>query len=122
MKVGYQWRGVFAGCVAVALLVGCAADQRWRSAMEKGHEALRAGQYTQAEEQFSKARDEAKTIDPKGKRLAESLSQLGEVKRDLGQYAKAESLFQEALAIRESVFGPNHAETASSLTDSGRAL
>ena len=70
MKVGYQWRGIFAGCVAVTLLVGCAADQRWRSSMEKGHEALRAGQYARAEEEFSKARDEAKTIEPKRKQLA----------------------------------------------------
>jgi tetratricopeptide (TPR) repeat protein len=36
-----------------------------------------------------------------------------------GRFPRAEALFQEALAIRERVYGPAHAETAASLTDLG---
>ncbi len=119
MNVRRRWLGAILTYGLVAILTACAADEGWRHAMQRGNDALRAGEYTQAEEQFSIARNEAKKIDPKGRRLAESLSQLGEVNRDLGNFAKAESLFQEALSIRESVFGPNHGETASCLADLG---
>jgi len=32
-----------------------------------------------------------------------------------GQYAKAESLFQQALALREKALGPEHPDVATSL-------
>ncbi|MFO0730910.1 MAG: tetratricopeptide repeat protein [Nitrospiraceae bacterium] len=110
---------VVMSALAAVTLAGCAEDQRWLMAMERGNAALRSGDYTHAEEQYIVARKEAETIDPGGKRLAETLGQLGEVNRDLGRFAEAEKVFQQALAIREKVYGPDHAETAASLTDLG---
>ena len=107
------------GLVFLGSFSGCAKDHRWRSAMDDGNNAMRSGDYTHAEESFVAARKEAEVLDPQGKRLAETLSQLGEVNRELGRYPRAEALFQEALAIRERVYGPAHAETAASLTDLG---
>jgi tetratricopeptide (TPR) repeat protein len=107
------------GVVFLSLVAGCAQDQRWRSAMLEGNTALRSGDYTHAEQSFMAARKEAEVMDPQGKRLAETLSQLGQVNRELGRFPRAESLFQEALSIRERVYGPTHAETAASLTDLG---
>src|SRR5437667_8288562 len=37
----------------------------------------------------------------------------------MGQYAKAEPLYQRALKIREKAFGPNNPKTAYSLNDLG---
>ena len=35
----------------------------------------------------------------------------------MGEYAKAEPLFQEALQIRQKVLGPEHPDTAQSLNN-----
>ena len=35
----------------------------------------------------------------------------------MGEYAKAEPLYQEALGIRQKALGPEHFETASSLNN-----
>ena len=82
------------GLAFLGTLSGCAEDHRWRAAMNDGNNAMRAGDYTHAEESFVAARKEAEVLDPQGKRLAETLSQLGEVNRELGRYPRAEALFQ----------------------------
>ena len=119
MNIGLNARALTIGLAFLGVVSGCAVDQRWRSAMQEGNHALRSGDYTHAEESFVAARKEAEVLDPQGKRLAETLSQLGEVNRELGRFPRAEALFQGALAIRERVYGPTHAETAASLTDLG---
>ena len=119
MSMRLNARALTLGLAVLGFVSGCAEDHRWRSAMTEGTNAMRSGDYTHAEESFVAARKEAEVLDPQGKRLAETLSQLGEVNRELARYPRAEALFQEALAIRERVYGPAHAETAASLTDLG---
>src|SRR5687768_6346883 len=119
MNMRSKARSLTIALAVLGLLAGCAQDHRWRAAMQEGDSALRSGDYTRAEELFVAARKQAEVLDPQGKHLAETLSQLGQVNRELGRYPRAESLFQEALAIRERVYGPGHAETAASLTDLG---
>ena len=46
-----------------------------------------------------------------------SLNNLAELYQDMGEYAKAEPLYQEALRIRQKVLGPEHPDTATSLNN-----
>ncbi len=48
------------------------------------------------------------------------LNQAAYYLRERARYAEAESLFQQALQIREQVFGPQHLDTAQSLYNLGR--
>ncbi len=43
------------------------------------------------------------------------LTNLADMYQTMGQYAKAEPLFQQALAIRKKVLGDQHADTGTSL-------
>lgn len=47
------------------------------------------------------------------------LEALASLYGDKGQYARAESLFTRALAIRERALGPDHPEVAASLNNLG---
>ena len=46
-----------------------------------------------------------------------SLNNLAVLYQDMGEYAKAEPLYQEALRIRQKVLGPEHPDTAQSLNN-----
>ena len=48
-----------------------------------------------------------------------SLNNLAALYQAMGEYAKAEPLFQEALRIRQKILGPEHPETAISLNNLG---
>ena len=49
-------------------------------------------------------------------------STIAHVYEELGDYAKAEAGFRQALALRTNLFGPNHPEVALSLNNLGNAL
>ena len=46
-----------------------------------------------------------------------SLNNLAALYQAMGDYAKAEPLYQEALRIRQKVLGPEHPDTATSLNN-----
>ncbi|MEL6442889.1 MAG: serine/threonine-protein kinase [Bacteroidota bacterium] len=50
---------------------------------------------------------------------AQMMTVMGNVYRSLGLYEDAERLYTDALALRETLFGPRHADVASSLDDLG---
>jgi eukaryotic-like serine/threonine-protein kinase len=54
--------------------------------------------------------------------VARALSDLGIVRSNMGDYAGALKLYQQALAIREKVLGPNHKEVGDSVNNIGTAL
>jgi serine/threonine-protein kinase len=81
----------------------------------------RLGQYDRAEELFERAvalrlgeRDEV--LDPG---VATSLNNLAWVLRRKGEYARAEALHLQALAIQERLLGPEHPDVAETLMDLG---
>lgn len=51
--------------------------------------------------------------------VATSLSHLGQLKRDQGEYPIADSLFKEALEIQRKILGNQHRDIASTLSDLG---
>ena len=53
---------------------------------------------------------------------AELRNTLGNVYEELGDYAKAESMLRQALALRQAVFGDKHVRVAESLNDLGGVL
>ena len=54
---------------------------------------------------------------PESEGLAQSLNDLGVLRREQGDFAGAERTLVEALAIRRRLLGPNHADTAETLDD-----
>jgi eukaryotic-like serine/threonine-protein kinase len=54
--------------------------------------------------------------------VARALSDLGIVRSNMGDYAGALKLYQQALAIRERVLGPNHKDVGDSVNNIGTAL
>ncbi len=52
---------------------------------------------------------------PKNPELARFIQNLGELMQETGDYKNAEALMERALAMRESLLGPEHMETAQSL-------
>jgi tetratricopeptide (TPR) repeat protein len=80
------------------------------------------GKYKEATERFEEALHVARTspeIPDKQPIIAQCLNNLGDTLRLKGEYAKAEPLLREGLAIRSEVYGPQHPETARSLHDLG---
>ena len=49
--------------------------------------------------------------------MADSLNNLAVLYQDMGQYAKAEPLFQRSLEIREAKLGKDHPDVAASLNN-----
>ena len=58
---------------------------------------------------------------PEGPTVALALHDLGYHLQSLGEYARARSRFERALAIREKLFGPDHRDVAVSLIGLGQA-
>jgi serine/threonine protein kinase/tetratricopeptide (TPR) repeat protein len=52
---------------------------------------------------------------PKNPELARFIQNLGELMQETGDYKNAETLMERALAMRESLLGPEHVDTAQSL-------
>ena len=50
------------------------------------------------------------TLGPAHPEVATTLNDLGRIALARGEYGRAESLFQQALAIREQALGPQHPE------------
>ncbi len=69
------------------------------------------------EKQLRAAVKEAEAFGSEDLRLAIPLSDLGVFYYRAGKYARAEKLHKRALAIRERVLGPTHADVARSLTN-----
>jgi CHAT domain-containing protein/uncharacterized protein HemY len=96
-----------------------------RASLERAVAALRAqGQSQLAAEVEKHLRDTPQ--DDKTRRevnsgaLAESLDQFGQFLLETGNYIEAEKAFEEALALREEIWGPLQQEVASSMDRLGR--
>jgi len=56
-------------------------------------------------------------LGPDHPKTADALNDLGFIFQKIGNYAKAEPLYQETLRIRQKVLGPEHSDTANSLNN-----
>jgi len=81
------------------------------------------GDYTKADAMLRQALALRKSVfGDKHLRVADSLHDLGALRRDQGKPAEAEALFRQALAMRRELLGNEHPEVANSLNSIGAAL
>lgn len=96
-------------------------DEAWRGLWEcymaAGDTAFRRGEFDEAEIRYDGALETVEGFAAEGPHLATSLNNLAELHRARGRFAEAERLHIRALAIRENVLGPGHAEVATSLNN-----
>src|SRR5262245_8865573 len=87
-----------------------------------GRVTLDRGDYKGAEPMFARAREILEAL-PAGDRdsglLASAIAEQAQIAQHFAAYDRAESLYRESLEIRESVFGPSHADVAWSLNGIG---
>jgi tetratricopeptide (TPR) repeat protein len=89
----------------------------WATYVNLGNQAYQHGLLAEAEKMFSAALKEAAAFGARDLRLALSLNNLGELYRVQGRYPEAERASRQALAIRETVLGPDDAAVAESLNN-----
>jgi serine/threonine protein kinase/tetratricopeptide (TPR) repeat protein len=73
------------------------------------------GKLTEAKPYLERAIKIQEKAAPKNPELGRYIQNLGELMLETGDYQDAEALLERALAIRESLLGPDHADTAGSL-------
>ncbi len=109
-------------CVLLLPTQALAQSTLWERYNDAGAEAYEQGRYTEAEKQFIAAHEEAKKFGPEDPRLAMIFSNLAALYRAQGQYAKAEPLYQRAVAIMEKALGTDHPNVATSLENYAELL
>ena len=103
----------------LAAMVPSCQQQTWESVMTAGQEAVRQGNYAEAEHMFQVAVQKAETFGREDRRVAVSLSQLAQVYAGQGKHAEAEPVYLQALKIYQAVHGENHADVAATLNNLG---
>lgn len=111
-------RGVFHRAFLLLLLgsgLVIAGEAEWRAHLQAGETAHKRGDNGAATTSFDAALREAEAFGAQDRRLATTLSSVALHHQALGRLAEAESHYQRALAIREAIDGPDHADVASNL-------
>ena len=80
---------------------------RWEQSIEAGRQALETRNFELAETNFQAALDQATTFAPADPRKARSLVQMARFYRALGDFARPEELYRQALAAAELALGSN---------------
>jgi tetratricopeptide (TPR) repeat protein len=101
---------VLLGICGIAGILYLSSWGLWNKYMKEGATASDNGNYSAAEEAFTKA----KLLVFSGPRLASTLVSLGDIYRIQGQHDKAEAAFRRAVAINVSSLGMANQETARS--------
>jgi tetratricopeptide (TPR) repeat protein len=104
---------VGAGLLLVVMLAGFASDRAgaWFGHEAKGRKALAKHDFAVAEDEYRRGLDKAARFPDDDPRVAILLDGLGQAVKGLGDYTEAESLAQQALAINERAWGPDHYRT-----------
>ncbi|MFQ5830675.1 MAG: tetratricopeptide repeat protein, partial [Candidatus Methylomirabilia bacterium] len=102
-------------CLALWPGVASAQTALWEKHTAAGVKAYQERRYAEAERSFQAALEAAQRLGSQDRRLVTSLSSLAELYSLQGQYAQAEPLLKQALAIREQALGPEHPDVARSL-------
>ena len=93
------------------------AEDGWRSQNDSAASALQRGQYGEAASLYLDAVRQAEKLGPADVRLAESLNGLAQTYRYQQNYAAAEPLSRQSLAILEQAVGPSNPGILPSLTN-----
>jgi tetratricopeptide (TPR) repeat protein len=103
----------------LALLALSCEPQTWDAAMQAGDAALQRGQYQEAEQIFSAAVHKAEGFGLHDRRVAVTLSRLGQTYSAQGKFVEAEPVYLAALQIYQEVHGENHLDVAAMLNNLG---
>ena len=95
------------------------SEEAWESDLVRGQQGLQHRHYDEAEEAFSAALERARKLGEDDPLVAMSLSYLGLLYHQQGQYSRAESLYRRALTINEVALGAEHPHTAGVLNNLG---
>jgi tetratricopeptide (TPR) repeat protein len=108
---------VYLACLLLFVRCGFAfaGETEWRAHMQAGEAAQKRGDQVAASTSFDAGLREAEAFGPRDPRLAATLSRIALHRQVVGRLSDAESLYQRALAIRESTDGPEHRDVASDL-------
>lgn len=112
-----RWR--IPGIVLTAAAVLSCGQQSWEDVMQAGEASLQKGQYQEAERTFSAAVKKAEAFGAHDRRVAVSLSRLGQALSAQGKFVEAEPVYLQALTIYQEVHGENHLDVAAALNNLG---
>jgi tetratricopeptide (TPR) repeat protein len=90
-------------------------EEEWTKYSTEGARAYEQANWGQAERSFKQALKEAEGFGDKDLRLASSLTNLGVLYNFRGQSAKAEPLFERAIAIKQKAMGADNPEVVASV-------
>ncbi|HUG80519.1 MAG TPA: TonB family protein [Bryobacterales bacterium] len=109
------------GALAMPLLCPPAWGQEtWREAMDQGETELSADRPRAATKHFMRAVDLARDFPLGDERRAVTLVRLANAYRSLGDLAKPEELYEDAVKIARQAFGPDNTDYARYLNEAGR--
>ncbi len=103
--------------LTLSLAVFAAGDQEWVNCCKKAQLAAQQQHFSEAESLYNVALTEAKKFGNECSRVGITTSGLAAVYEYKGDYAKAESLFKQALAIEEKTLGADSPHIASCLNN-----
>ena len=92
-------------------------EEAWIARRDRGILAVREGRYADAEILFETALRESESSGTQDLRLAESLTDMAELRRVQGRTEAVAPLFERALEIQELLLGPDHSSLATLLND-----
>lgn len=109
-------RSTFAAALcALVTQAAYAGEEEWNKYSTEGAKAYEQANWGQAERLFKSALKEAEPFGDKDLRLASSLTNLGVLYNFRNQSAKAEPLFERAIAIKQKAMGADNPEVVASV-------
>src|SRR5688572_9107757 len=97
--------------IVMGFTLGNAAFGKWLTYDAKGRKALQRQQFALAAEEFRKGLECTRSYADDDPRVAQLLDGFAQAQKGLGDYTEAESLSQQALAVQEKAWGPDHYRT-----------
>jgi len=92
-------------------------EERWDTYIRAGQRFFEQRNFPEAEKLFSSAVQEAESFDNTDSRLVDSLGYLSRVYRSQSKYEEMKPLYQRILDIQKNNFGPDHPETAKTMSN-----
>lgn len=117
-------RRVLLSIIVGLSVAGCATQTRAPDGTDQyeSQRPMKTQEEIIVERDLSRARSKAESLGPHNPFLMSSLYSLAAFYRDRGDYTKAESVYQEALALKETTSGPDHPDVAMILENYARLL
>ncbi|MBI3457010.1 MAG: tetratricopeptide repeat protein [Candidatus Rokubacteria bacterium] len=111
------WGLLAVSCLILWAAAGSAERPNWERDTSAGLAAYERGQYAEARRKFLAALRGAEASRRDDRRLVTSLTNLADLYLTLHQYADAEPLLRQAIALQKQLAGPRHPSVAAMLED-----